>query len=147
MTALRTWVHGSQSPGRPPYWGKVCSEALLPHHLPAHPHTLFFALPCSIKVSLQFPPLFQKQRGSHCCLRKQQSGPTRTVTRPGRRRPWLIKSECGPSSGVGTLGWPDSCRRGGPLLGEVEKIAAWHLAFRLGCPRGRIQMGPLLGRT
>lgn len=50
------------------------------------------AFPVSIKVSLQFPPLFQKQRGSHCCLRKQQSRPTRTVTRPGRRRPWLIKS-------------------------------------------------------
>lgn len=45
MTALRTWVHGSQSPGRPPYWGKVCSEALLPHRLLAHPHTLFFGLP------------------------------------------------------------------------------------------------------
>lgn len=55
-------------------------------------------------------------------MRKQQSGPTRTVTRPGRRRPWLIKSECGPSSGVGTLGWPDRCRRGGPLQERWKRL-------------------------
>lgn len=95
-----------------------------------------FILPHSIKIPLQFPPLFQSfcwqwERGSHCCLRKQQSGPTRTVTRPGRRRPWLIKSECGPSSGVGTLGLAGQIQAGRLPPGEVEKIAAWHLAFRL----------------
>lgn len=60
------------------------------------PHTSFF--PVSTKASLWFPPLFQslcwqKERGSHRCLRKQESQPTRTVTRLRRRRPWLIKSE------------------------------------------------------
>lgn len=66
-------------------------------------------------VSSALPvPLLAAGKGKPLLFEKTTVLANRTVTRPGRRRPWLIKSECGPSSGVGTLGWPDRCRRGGP---------------------------------
>lgn len=70
------------------------------------------------------PPLFEKTRVT-ANQDSYKAGKEAAVANQIRMRTQL---------GVGTLGWPNRRRRGGLLLGEVGKIAAWHFTLRVNCP-------------
>lgn len=139
-----------RAPGGHTHWREVYSETI---HLSCPqlsvPHLILPGLNQGLSlVSSPLPvPLLAVGKGKPPLFEKTRVTANQDRHRAKEEAAMANQIRMGPSSGVGTLGWPDRRRRGGLLLGEVEKNAAWHFTLRLNCPGGKIGSGALPGRT
>lgn len=144
---MRAWVHESRSP-----WGPRTGGSLLRCSVPpAPPPTLH-----SSCLYQGLSPGFLRSSSPFAGSREGEATAVRENNSPGQPDRHKAREEAAVANQIrmrtqlrgGDPGLAGQMQAGrAPLLGEVEKIAAWHLAFRLSCPRGRIRMGPLPGRT